>query len=475
MIKMRNALTAIIALTFLIGCTMTPEYKRPTAPVPAEWPSGPAYKKASVERTEEPAGLTASNTKWREFYTDERLQKVIESAINNNRDIKLAALNVERARAIYGIRRAELLPVINATGNWVEQRIPADISSESGEAMNYKQYEIMAGVASWEIDFFGRLRSLKDKALEEYLATEQARNSSQIALIAAVANTYLVLAADRENLKLAQSTLDAQQATYNLIKRRFDAGTSSLLDLRQAQTRLDAAKVDVARYTGLAAQDENALNMLAGLSLQTDLLPADFNAISPLKDLSPGISSEILLQRPDVMQTEHILKASNANIGAARAAFFPRIALTSNYGTISMDLSGLFKAGSNTWTFVPQIVMPIFDARLWPALKASKVEREIVLTQYEKTIQTAFREVADALAVQGTVEKQLAAQESLVKASYDVYGIAEKRYTKGIDSYLTVLDAQRSLYGARQGLTNIRLTQYANKVRLYAVLGGGSD
>lgn len=470
----RNTFFAIISLACLISCTMAPEYKRPSAPIPSEWPSGPAYKEASGERTESAVEIPI-DIKWREFYADEKLQKVIGLALNNNRDIKIAALNVERARAMYGIRRAELLPAINATGKWIEQRIPADISSESGEAMNYKQYEILAGAASWEIDFFGRLRSLKDKALEEYLATEQARRSAQIALIAAVANSYLVLAADRENLKLAQSTLDAQQATYNLIKRRFDAGTSSMLDLRQVQTRFEAARVDVARYAGIVAQDENALNLLTGLPLQTDLLPADFNEISPFKDISAGLSSEILLQRPDVIQAEHMLKASNANIGVARATFFPRISLTSNIGTTSMDLSGLFKAGSNAWTFVPQIVMPIFDARLWPALKASKIEREIVLNQYEKAIQTAFREVADALAVQGTVEKQLAAQESLVNASSDVYGIAEKRYTKGIDNYLTVLDAQRSLYGAKQGLTNIRLTRLANKVRLYAVLGGGSD
>ncbi len=474
MIKMRNTLTAIIALTFLIGCTMTPEYKRPAAQVPAEWPSGPAYKETSGKAAEL-EDKTAIDIKWREFYRDERLQKIIELALSNNRDIKIAALNVEKARAMYGIRRAELLPSINATGSWIEQRIPADISSESGEAMNYKQYEILAGTASWEIDFFGRLRSLKDRALEEYLATEQARNSAQISLIAAVANTFLVLAADMENLKLAQSTLDAQQASYNLIKRRFDAGTSSILDLRQSQTRLDAAKVDVARYTNLVAQDENALNLLAGVSLGKDLLPEGFNTITPFKDVLPGLSSEILLRRPDILQAEHMLKASNANIGFARAAFFPRISLTSNIGTTSMDLSGLFKAGSNTWTFVPQITMPIFDARLWPALKVSKVENEIVLNQYEKTIQTAFREVADALAVQGTVEKQLSAQESLVKAASDVYSIADMRYMKGIDNYLTVLDAQRSLYGAKQGLTNIRLSQLANKVRLYAVLGGGGD
>jgi len=475
MIMKRNILPVIFTIISLCSCmTMAPDYKRPAAPVPSEWPTGPAYKQAADGQTK-PADIAAVDIGWRNFYADEKLQKVIALALNNNRDLRITALNVEKARALYQIQRAELLPAINAAGNWIEQKIPADISTESGEAMSYKQYEVSIGVVSWELDFFGRIRSLKDRALEQYLATEQARRSAQILLVSAVANAYLALAADRENLDLAQSTLDAQQATYNLIKRRFDVGTSSELELNQAQTRLDAARVDIARYTGQVAQDENALQLLVGSPVSAELMPGEFKTVVLLKDLSPGISSEVLLRRPDILQAEHMLKATNASIGAARAAFFPRIALTSNIGTTSDALSGLFGAGSNTWIFAPQIAMPIFDARLWPALKASKVEREIVLAQYEKAIQAAFKEVADALAVQGTVDKQLSAQESLVKATANTYRLAEVRYTGGIDSYLTVLDAQRSLYGARQGLVALRLARIANQVRLYAVLGGGSD
>jgi outer membrane protein, multidrug efflux system len=330
------------------------------------------------------------------------------------------------------------------------------------------------GVSSWELDFFGRIRSLKDRALEQYLATEQARYGAQIALVAEVANVYLTLAADRENLKLAQSTLETQQATYKLILRRYEVGASSELDLRQAQTRLDAARVDIARYTRQAALDENALSLLVGSPVPVELLSSELNAVMAPKDISPGLSSEVLLRRPDILQAEHGLKAAYANIGAARAALFPRIALTTNIGTTSNDLSRLFMAGSNTWTFMPQITMPIFDARLWSALDAIKVEREIVLTQYEKVIQAAFREVADALAQRGTVEDQLTAQESLFRASSDTYLLSNARYTKGIDSYLPVLDAQRSLYSAQQGLIAIRLSKLTNLVTLYKVLGGGA-
>jgi len=448
---------------------MAPDYRRPASPIPAEWPTGPAYKEAVAGKT----GPAAVDIGWREFYVDEKLQKVISLALDNNRDLRVATLNIEKARALYRIQRAELFPAINTSGAWTEQRVPADISTESGEAMSFKQYSVNLGVSSWELDFFGRIRSLKDRALEQYLATEQACRSAQISLVAEVVNAYLTLAADRENLKLTQSTLEAQQATYKLILRRYEVGASSELDLRQAQTRLDAARVDIARYVRQAALDENALNLLVGSPVPVELLSGELNAVTAPKDISPGLSSEALLRRPDILQAEHGLKAANANIGAARAALFPRIALTTNIGTTSNDLSGLFKAGSNTWTFAPQITMPIFDARIWSALDAIKVEREIVLAQYEKVIQAAFREVADVLAQRGTVENQITAQESLFRASSDAYRLSNARYTKGIDSYLPALDAQRSLYSAQQGLIAVRLARLTNLVTLYKVLGGG--
>ncbi len=450
------------------GCTLAPKYTRPAAPVPADWPKGAAY-----QETKTATGIPmALDLKWQEFFTDEKLQKIIAAALKNNRDLRLAALNVERARALYGIQRAELLPAVNAVGSGSRQRVPADLST-TGSAMTAEQYSVNLGISSWEIDFFGRIRGLKDRMLEEYLATEQAGRSARILLVSAVANAYLALAADRENLKLAESTLETQQAAYHLIRRRCDVGLASELDLNRAQSQVDAARGDVARYKQQTAQDENALNLLVGSPAPDELLPAELGSATPLREISTGTPSGILLRRPDILAAEHRLKASNANIGAARAAFFPRIALTTNIGTASSELSGLFKSGSYTWNFAPQIVMPIFDARTWSAYDATKVEREIALAQYEKAIQTAFREVADALAVRGTVDQQLSAQQSLVKAVAETYRLSNARYMKGMDSYLGVLDAQRSLNAAQQGLIVLRLIRLSNLVTLYKVLGGG--
>jgi outer membrane protein, multidrug efflux system len=459
-----------IMVVLLTGCTMAPKYTRPEAPVPADWPSGSAYKETPSTQ----GAPAAADLRWREFFADERLQSIIEAALENNRDLRVSALNVERARALYGIQRAELLPTVDAVGSGSRQRVPADLST-TGVAATGTQYGVNLGISSWEIDFFGRIRSLKDLALEEYLATEQARHSAQILLVAGVANAYLTFAADRETLKLAQSTLDTQRAAYGLIRRRFEVGLTPELDLRQAQTRVDAARVDVALYSRLAAQDENALDLLVGSKVPAELLPDNLSLVNPTKEISPGTSSEVLLHRPDILQAENLLKAANANIGAARAALFPRISLTTAFGTASGELSGLFKPGSESWNFSPQIVVPIFDARAWSALEEVKVERKIALAQYEKAIQTAFREVADALAVRGTVEDQLSAQQSLVEAASVTYRLSNMRYTKGIDSFLGVLDAQRSLYAAQQGLIAVRLTRFVNQVRLYAVMGGGSQ
>jgi multidrug efflux system outer membrane protein len=450
------------------GCTMAPKYARPTAPIPAEWPTGAAYAGTRVA-TNAPE---APNLRWREFFTDEKLQQVIEAALTNNRDLRIAVLNAEKARAMYGIQRAELLPTVNATGNATKQRIPANVEGFP-EPMTIENYGVNLGVASWEIDFFGRIRSLKDEALENYLATDQARRSAQILLVSSVANAYMTQAADRENLKLAENTYDAQKSSYDLIKRRYDLGLAPELDLYRAQTQVDTARGDVARFKQLVALDENALNLLLGSPAPSELLPAELGQVIPPKEISAGVSSEALLRRPDVLQAEDLLKAANADIGAARAAFFPQISLTAAIGTASSDLAGLFKSGSGAWSYAPQIVMPIFDARTWSAHKAAKVQREIAVTQYEKAIQSAFREVADALAVRDTVDQQVSAQQSLVHAVMETYRLSNSRYDKGIDSYLGVLDAQRSLFAAQQALVSLRLAKLANQVTLYAVLGGG--
>jgi len=462
-------LLSVGASLLLTGCTLIPSYTRPDPPVPSEWPRGPAYRDAGTA----PGAKAAPAPGWREFFTDPNLRAIIGMALEHNRDLKLAALNVERARGLYGIQRAELAPVIEAFGSGRKQRVPSTTFGGAGGAITTERYDVNLRVNSWEIDFFGRIRSLKDRALEEYLATEQARRSAQILIVSDIANAYLLLAADRENLRLSESTRNAQQAAYDLVRRRFELGLVSELDLRRAQTSVEAARVAVARYTQQAARDRNALDLLAGAPVPQRLLPGDLDSLPPPAEISAGLPSEVLLRRPDILAAEHRLKGAHADIGAARAAFFPRISLTAAFGTASGELSGLFASGSRAWNFSPEAVLPVFDARIWPALTVSRVDREIAVAQYEKAIQNAVREVADALAVRGTVDRQISAQRSLVDASARTYHLSSVRYEKGIDDYFGVLDAQRSLYAAQQDLIAVRLAGAANQVRLYAALGGG--
>lgn len=452
------------------GCSLAPKYDRPEAPVPADWPTGEAYSNARAATS----APQARELQWQGFFSDKKLQGLIEAALQNNRDLRLAALNVERARALYGIQRAELLPTVDAGAAGSRQRVPADLSP-TGKRTTVEQYSANLGVLSWELDFFGRIRSLERRALEEYLTTEQGRRGAQILLVSSVANAYLVLAADRDGLALAETTLVTQEGAYKLVKRRYDLGLTPELDTYRAQTQVDVARGDIARFKQLVAQDENALALLLGAPVPSELLPAGLSGVTPPGEISAGMPSDVLLQRPDVLQAESLLRAAYADIGVARATLFPRISLTAGVGTASSELSGLFESGSGTWNYGAQAAMPIFDTRAWLALKVTKVQREIALTQYEKAIQNAFRDVADALAVRGTVDQQVSAQESLVHAVAETYRLSNSRYDKGIDSYLSVLDAQRSLYATQQGLVSLRLAKLVSQVRLYAVLGGGGD
>lgn len=463
-----NRATYPVLAALLGGCTLAPDYDRPEAPVPEEWPTGPAYPEAD-------AGLPqASALDWRGFYTDEKLRRVISIALANNRDLRLAALNVELARALYGIQRGELYPALYAAGNGGESRSSADLTAP-GQPRTAKRFALDLGILSWELDFFGRLRSLRDEALEGYLASEQAARGARILLVSSVADAYMSLAADREALTLAQRTLEAQQDSLDLVRRQYELDIATEIDLCRAQSSVEAARVEVARFVRQVAQDENALRLLAGAPVQTEFLAADLQAIGPPRDFSAGLSSEVLLRRPDILAAEHRLKGANALIGAARAAFFPSISLTSAIGTASDALSNLFRSGTGAWNYGAQAALPIFDARVWAAHSASKVQREQAVAEYEKAIQTAFREVADALALRGTVERQLAAQQALVEALAETQRLALARFEKGIDSYLGVLDAQRSLFAAEQGLVALRLARLASQVRLYAVLGGGGE
>lgn len=451
------------------GCKLAPKYSRPEAPVPAEWPSGDVYEQASAASAPQARQLA-----WQEFFADEKLQELIEIALENNRDLRLAALNVERAQALYGIQRNALLPTLDASAAGVKQRVPADLSA-TGRRATVEQYSVDLGVIAWELDFFGRIRSLKDRALEEYLATVQGRRGAQILLVSSVANAYLVLAADRESMSLAETTLATQQNAYKLVKINYDLGLTQELDLYRAQTQVDAAVADIARYKQLVAQDKNALDLLLGGSTPDELLPAGLGDVRSPVEVAAGLPSDVLLSRPDVLQAESGLRAAYADIGVARATLFPRISLTAGIGTASSELSELFESGSGTWNYGAQAAMPIFDTRAWGALKVTRVQREMAVTQYEGAIQNAFREVADALAIRGTVDQQVTAQESLVRAVGETYRLSNSLYEKGIESYLSVLDAQRSLYAAQQGLVSLHLAKLANQVRLYAVLGGGGD
>ncbi len=466
---MKRLANIILGSTILLsGCTMAPKYARPGLPVPDAWPE------SAISTPAPPEVPVPSDLQWRDYFSDPRLRSVIELALANNRDLRVATLNVQKAQAQFKIQRAELYPSVGVQADGQKYRLPEKMSS-SGVAQTVEQYSVKVGTLSWELDLFGRVRSLKDKALNQYLATDQARNAAQISLVAAVADSYLALAADGENLTLARSTLEAQRASYDLTRSSREVGIASDLDLRQAQSQVDAARVDVARYTGLVAVDENALDLLVGIKVEPDILPKSLAEVGEMKNLSAGLHSEVLLRRPDIMEAEYLLKGANANIGAARAAFFPRISLTAGLGSMSPELSGLFDSGTRTWSFTPQIVTPLFaSGSLLASLRAAKVDRDIAVAQYEKSIQSAFREVSDSLVLRTTLMDQEDAQRSLVSALDESYRLSEARYKEGIDGYLGVLVTQRSLYVAQRGLVSVRLAREVNQVELYKVLGGGA-
>jgi multidrug efflux system outer membrane protein len=449
---------------------MIPKYTRPEAPIPAALPGGAAPSAAAASAT---TGLpAASELSWQEFFTDPGLRAVIELALANNRDLRIAALNVDRMQALYRIQRSNLYPSVAAVAGVENTGIPRQMSSD-GDSTTVGQYNVL-GTASWEIDLFGRLRSLKARALDQFLATVEGRKAVQITLVAAVANGYLLLAADRESLDLARSTLEAQKTSYGLILKSRDAGVASDLTLSQSQSQVEAARVDVARYAGFVATDINALNLLAGTQVPNEMLPGGLAAVAELKDISAGLDSEILLRRPDIVAAEYRLKGANANVGAARAAFFPRISLTGALGTVAPGLSNLFQSGTGAWSFSAEIAQPIFAGGAVKAnLKGAKVERDIAVAEYEKAIQTAFRETGDALALRSTLVDQLDAQQSLVGALDKSYRLSEALFKEGIDSYLGVLVNQRALYVARRSLVATRLARRSNQVTLFKVLGGG--
>ena len=458
-------LLAAAAAAMIAGCSLTPQLVRPAAPVA---PAFPPHASAPTD-----AGRPAVDIGWREFFPDARLQALIAGALENNRDLRIAALRIEEARAQYNVQAADLLPNVNAGGSGSRSRTPGGVSA-TGRPLIANVYQVGLSLASFELDFFGRVRSLNEAALAAYLATEEARRAAQISLVAETAKAYLSELGAGEQLVLAQRTLEGREQGYRLAKQRFDVGASSALDLRLNETLVQSARVSVLQLQRQRAQARNALTLLVGAPLGDLPAGADLSSQNVVTAIPAGLPSDLLTNRPDIRAAESRLVASNANIGAARAAFFPRISLTAALGTASTALSGLFDAGSMSWSFTPQLALPIFDAgRNRGNLDLAFVRRDLAVSDYERTIQTAFREAADALVARGTLEEQVEAQRLVREAQADRLSLADQRFRAGVASSLDVLDAQRELFNAEQSLVQTRLLRLTNAVDVYRTLGGG--
>ena len=456
-----GAARAVLAMTVaLSGCSsMAPIYERPAAPVAADYSGQPGAGAVGARH--------AADTEWQRFFGDTNLQRLVELALRNNRDLRVAVINIEQARAQLQVRRADLLPSVSAGLAGMRQPTASGGSSSL--------YTAGLSVSAFELDLFGRVASLRDAALAQYLATDEARKATQISLVAAVANGYLGLLADQELLALTRQTLVTREESLRLTRLKFEQGVSSELDLRQALSLVEGARATLAQQQRQRALDENALVLLVGGPLALALPPIGALAETTLgPELPAGLPSDLLTERPDIRRAEQQLIAANANIGAARAAFFPRISLTGSVGIASSELSDLFKGGAFAWSFAPQLLAPIFDAgRNQGNLEVAQAGRDIAVAQYERAIQAAFREVADALAGRATLSEQLRAQVAQADAEAERFRLSDLRYRNGVASYLDVLDAQRSLFGAQQASILARLAMLQNQVTLYAVLGGG--
>ena len=460
-----RSLAAALVVTFLSGCSLMPTYERPDAPVPAGW------QQSGTGDARLPA---AADIGWQQYFADARLRELIGLALQNNRDLRVAALNIEAARAQYGVVRADQLPTVGAGASMTRSRTAAD-ASPSGREMLGNIYSANLASTGFELDFFGRVRSMSTAALNQYLATQEARDAAQISLIAEVAKAYVAQRTADEAMRISKMALDSREKTYRLAKLRFNAGVISAIDLRQNETLIESAHADYAAQTRLREQAGNALALLIGQPVPANLPPAlPLGKQVAVNALPVGMSSDVLLRRPDIRQSEYQLQAANANIGAARAAFFPRISLTGSFGSVSRELDGLFTGPNMAWSFMPQISLPIFDfGRNQSNLDLANARKNIAVAQYEKSIQGAFREVADQLAARRTLADQLAAQERGYQAERERLRLVQMRYDNGISSSLDLLDAQRQSYALEQALLLTRQAAMNNRIDLYKVLGGG--
>jgi len=452
---------ALAVSLVLSGCsTLEPRSTEVAPAIPSQWPV------AATSGAQGAAPADVADIGWRDFFVDPRLQAVITQSLENNRDLRVAVLNVERARAQYRIQRADRVPAVGVQGQ---------MTRSGGDAPVTEQFSANLGVVEFELDLFGRVRNLSQAALQQYFAEAANRRSAQLSLVAEVANAWLTLGADSEQLRIAQATLATYEDSLRLTEARRQLGGASALELSQTRTLVETARTDVARFAGQVAQDRNALVLLAGGPIDASLLPqAEVTDVASVRPLPAGVPGDVLLRRPDVMAAEHVLLSANANIGAARAAFFPSISLTGNIGSASSELSGLFDSGTRVWSFIPKLNLPIFQGgKLRANLGMATADRDIALAQYEKAIQSGFREAADALALNESLDAQLASQQALVAAAEQAQRLSQARYDAGLDSFLTLLDARRTAYTARQSLVSTQLAQQSNQVALYKVLGGG--
>lgn len=465
---------SLLAATLLSACSLAPTYQRPAAPVAAAYPQDTAGAAARTSVPLPASAAAAVDTGWRSFFADARLQQLIEAALEHNRDLRTAVLRMEEARALYDVQSADRLPNLNASASVARAKTPAFLSS-SGHSTVSKRYDAGLAISAFELDFFGRVKSLSDAALASYLATEEARQTAQISLVAQVAQAYYTERAYAEQLALAQQTYAARSRSYQLTQQRAEVGASSRLDLRSAETLMETARGAALSLARQRAQAENALTLLVGQNQPSTsgALP-DQRQLDAMSALPAGLPSELLARRPDIRAAEQRLKAATANIGAARAAFFPRISLTTSVGSSSPSLGGLFDSGSGSWSFAPQLSLPIFDAgRNRANLSLAETRKNIAVADYEKSIQTAFREVADALAARDYLGEQVQAQNSIVEAQADRLKLLQLRFEQGIASSLDVLDAQRELFSAQQTLVQVRQQRSGSAVDLYRALGGG--
>jgi multidrug efflux system outer membrane protein len=466
----RILLTTLAAIA-LCSCasTFAPRYEQPVPPIPAQWPADTASGSPALTRQDSITGDSIQAV-----FADPQLQQTIQTALDNNRDLRIAALNIEKARAQYRIRRSELMPSVDIGLADSSGRTPASVSG-TGAAVTSHVYSATLGISAWELDLFGRLRNLKDQALQQYFATEEIQHAARLGLISEVAGTYLSWEAASEQLAVARETLRSRQEAYDLQRQLRDVGNAPDLSVRQAEAELEAARDQALALESDVATIRNALQLLVGTQLPADLRPTvPLESMLAVQDLPAGLPSDLLHRRPDILAAEHALRAANANIGAARAAFFPNISLTGGIGRASDSLSDLFDGSNRAWSFAPQISVPVFNAgRLRASLDVAKVERTIAVADYERSIQSAFREVADTLVIRDSLDGRLLAQQRQVEAAQDAYVLVQRRYDNGVSPYLEVLDAQRTLYAARQGWIATRLARQTNLVTMYKALGGG--